>query len=96
MPADRRPVLSCLALAALLGAAWLGCVAAFVPAARGVAKVAAAPPGAAAAAAGLALPALTSQPALAADSPPGWPYVVVFLGVFAAVFVLPNVVFKGR
>jgi len=54
------------------------------------------PGGAAAAAAGLALPALTSQPALAADSPPGWPYVVVFLGVFAAVFVLPNVVFKGR
>mmetsp|Transcript_20291 Transcript_20291/g.53239 ORF Transcript_20291/g.53239 Transcript_20291/m.53239 type:complete len:99 (+) Transcript_20291:89-385(+) len=89
--------LALLALASVLAAAWV-CAPAFVPAARGAASEAlpSAPGAAATAAAGLAVPLLSSQPAFAADSPPGWPYVIVFIGVFFAVFVLPNIVFKGK
>ena len=69
-----------LVLASVLAAAWV-CTPAFVPAARGASSEALpSASGPAAAAAGLAVPLLASQPALAADSPPGWPYVLVFLG----------------
>jgi len=46
--------------------------------------------------AGLA-PALIAQPAFADNpSPPGWPYLIVFFGLFTAIFVVPNVLFKGK
>uniref|UniRef100_A0A7S2NC01 Photosystem II reaction center protein T n=1 Tax=Zooxanthella nutricula TaxID=1333877 RepID=A0A7S2NC01_9DINO len=54
-------------------------------------------PQASAAWAGAAAPLLLAEPAFAENlSPPGWPYLLVFLTVFAAVFVIPNTIFKGQ
>jgi len=43
------------------------------------------------------LPLLVAQPAFAEQPTyPGLPYVIVFLGIFSAVFIIPNVLFPGK
>eukprot|EP00929_Paragymnodinium_shiwhaense_P107716 TRINITY_DN74088_c0_g1_i1.p1 TRINITY_DN74088_c0_g1~~TRINITY_DN74088_c0_g1_i1.p1 ORF type:complete len:102 (-),score=13.13 TRINITY_DN74088_c0_g1_i1:207-512(-) len=50
---------------------------------------------AAVASAGLALPLFVGQPAFAADSPPGWPFLLAFTTVISVIFIIPNIVFPG-
>ena len=92
MARGASPVLAATLLA-LAAACWVS--AAFVPAAGSAAKVAQ-PPAGAAIVAGAAAPLLASQPAFAADSPPGWPYALVFSVVFVGIFVIPNTIWKGK
>eukprot|EP00929_Paragymnodinium_shiwhaense_P070383 TRINITY_DN3564_c0_g3_i1.p1 TRINITY_DN3564_c0_g3~~TRINITY_DN3564_c0_g3_i1.p1 ORF type:complete len:127 (+),score=34.12 TRINITY_DN3564_c0_g3_i1:29-409(+) len=50
---------------------------------------------AAIAAMGLAAPLVVGQPAFAADSPPGWPFLLAFTTVISVIFIIPNIVFPG-
>mmetsp|Transcript_48782 Transcript_48782/g.106039 ORF Transcript_48782/g.106039 Transcript_48782/m.106039 type:complete len:94 (-) Transcript_48782:128-409(-) len=93
MASGRSPrVLSAAFLvAAMLATAWLLSPAFVPPAAPRTTETGMA------VAAGLAAPVLLSQPALADQpSPPGLPYVAVFLVLFAGLFIIPNAIFKGK
>eukprot|EP00929_Paragymnodinium_shiwhaense_P083838 TRINITY_DN44797_c0_g3_i1.p2 TRINITY_DN44797_c0_g3~~TRINITY_DN44797_c0_g3_i1.p2 ORF type:complete len:103 (+),score=29.99 TRINITY_DN44797_c0_g3_i1:87-395(+) len=96
--ASKGAILLC-AVAAVLAASWFcnGCLESFVQPARGAAAA-----GetthlgiSGAAAAGVAAPLLLSQPAFAADSPPGWPFLLAFTTVISVIFIIPNIVFPG-
>jgi len=81
-----------LSLALLLAAAWQF-MPAFVPS-----SVPRTVPQMSAAVAGVLAPVLASQPAMAAsdENLPGWPFAIVFVVVFFAVFVVGNIIFPGK
>merc|ERR1719401_3015673 len=98
MAAQRRSsrALCCLVVLGALAAAWLAAPGFVQPPAEG-ARSQAAPTSQVPAALGLTAASwlAASQPAFAeAPQYPGWPYVRVFVTVFAALFIIPNTIWK--
>merc|ERR1719401_840446 len=95
--------LTAAALLCLLGGQPAAPPRAFLPSATGAAAPAAptevdAPQTRASVAlAGVAAPVVLADPAFAENlSPPGWPYLLVFVGLLTVVILIPNVIFRGK